>query len=222
MKTQIIYVLLTIIISIFSISCSNSSDEELQPSLSSDNITLSEGESTTIIITNGTVIYAKASDEIVSIKVNKNNILITAIKAGETTITISTGRHKLICSVTVTKNSYNPEADDDKPAENTELLNSTSRMTSSSISITYDTPGIIFSIENDNHISIYDLNTDNRVDFSFIGEKALGELKQPRLTINDNIVSITNARIEQLTADGMWILLTTIDGDHIWLVITDI
>ena len=95
MKTTIICVLITILFSITSISCSNSSDEELQPSLSSNNVTLSEGASTTITLTNGTIIYAKASDEIVSIKVDKNNIQITAIKAGETTITISTGRHKL-------------------------------------------------------------------------------------------------------------------------------
>ncbi len=222
MKTTIICVLITILFSITSISCSNSSDEELQPSLSSNNVTLSEGASTTITLTNGTIIYAKATDEIVSIKVDKNNIQITAIKAGETTITISTGRHKLTCAVTITKRDNNPETDEEKPYDTTELQNSTSRLISSSFSITYDTPGIIFSIENDNHITIYDLNTDNRIDFSIIGEKALGELNQPRLTINDNIVSITNARIEQLTADGMWILLTTIEGDHIWLVITDI
>ncbi|MBR6639756.1 MAG: hypothetical protein IKL35_05260 [Muribaculaceae bacterium] len=221
--------LITILLVLFSlviVSCSSDNKGGV-PSLSQEEIAITVGEHTTIIVNNAENVSASVSSSVVSVNVTDNYIGITALKAGECDVRITADGHRLQCSVVVVDDSQQEE-EQEKPEEpekeydfSAELQDATSRYVSSELTITYGV-GVLFSVENGNNISILDFDTGDNVDFRFEGNVAKGDLSNPQLKVNDNSIEITQAKVEQLNATGMWIHITTATNEHITLVITDL
>lgn len=218
-----------IVVYVFLCSCSNS-ENDLVPSLSHDAVSLEVGDSKVITVANAANVSATSASSIISLSVTGNQITITALKMGETTIRVSADGTRLQCKVTVVGNgSGEPENPDEPEIPNNddysyekELQDATSRYVSSEFALKYDDIGVVFMVENGNKITIQHLDNGDIVNFEFDGNVALGVLNNPQLSVNNNVVEIKQAEIKQLNDLGMWILITTISNEHITIVLTDI
>ena len=161
----------------------------------------------------------------VSVNVTDNYITITALKAGECNVRITADGHRLQCRVIVVDNSTPEEDDSSEPEDeydfSAELQDATSRYVSSELEITYGV-GVLFSVENGNNVSILNLDTGDNINFRFEGNIAMGVLSNPQLKVQGNVIELTQAKVEQLNASGMWIHITTATNEHITLVVTDL
>jgi hypothetical protein len=218
--------ILLVLYALLIVSCS-SDNKEIVPSLSQETIAMTIGEHKTVIVNNADNVSASVNSSVVSVNVTDNYITITALKAGECNVRITADGHRLQCRVVVVDDSQQEE-EQEKPEEpeneydfSVELQDATSRYVSSELAITYGV-GVFFSVENGNNVSILNLDTGDNVNFRFDGNVAMGVLSNPQLKVNDRIIELTQAKVEQLNATGMWIHITTSNNEHITLVITDL
>jgi hypothetical protein len=218
--------ILLVLFALVIVSC-GSDNKEIVPSLSQETIAMTVGEHTIVIVNNAENVSASVSSSVVSVNVTDNCIGITALKAGECDVRITADGHRLQCCVVVVEDSQQEE-EQEKPEEpeneydfSVELQDATSRYVSSELAITYGV-GVFFSVENGNNVSILNLDTGDNVNFRFDGNVAMGVLSNPQLKVNDRIIELTQAKVEQLNATGMWIHITTSNNEHITLVITDL
>lgn len=203
------------------VSCNKEDDEKgiLRPTLSATDIELQVGESAVISVLNadGDIAAEAENNEIIDIFVSGEDITVTALKTGETVINITAGLRQLQCMVVVTL-SEQSEYDFEK-----EYQDKTSRYVSPTMSLRYDTPGIIFSITENRKIEIIDLSSDCKVKFAgnmpFQGE---GIIENVTLEENGEKIDIAIAEIKRISATEIWLLITTPTADNIILVLADI
>lgn len=203
------------------VSCNKEDDEKgiLRPTLSATDIELQVGESAVVSVLNadGDIVTEAENDEIVDIFVSGEDITVTALKTGETVINITVGMRQLQCRVVVAL-SEQSEYDFEK-----EYKDKTSRYVSPTMSLRYDTPGIIFSISDNSKIEIIDLSSGCKVKFigneTFQGE---GIIENVTLEENGERVDIATAEIKRISDTEIWLLITTPTADNIILVLTDI
>lgn len=218
--------ILLVLFALVIVSC-GSDNKEIVPSLSQEEVTMTVGEHTIVIVNNADNVSASVSSSVVSVNVTDNSIGITALKAGECDVRITADGHRLQCCVVVVEDSQQEE-EQEKPEEpekeydfSSELQDATSRYVSSELVITYGV-GILFSVEYGNNVSILNLDTGDNVNFRFDGNVAMDILSNPQLKVNDSLIELTQAKVEQLNATGMWIHITTTTNEHITLVVTDL
>ncbi len=217
MKIHICILILLLVL----MSCNKEDDEKgiLRPTLSATNVELQVGESAVITVLNadGDIIAEAENNEVVDIFVSGEDITVTALRTGETVINITAGLRQLQCRVVVAL-SEQSEYDFEK-----EYQDKTSRYVSPTISLRYDTPGIIFSITENRKIEIIDLSSDCKVKFAgnmpFQGE---GIIENVTLEENGEKIDIATAEIKRISATEIWLLITTPTADNIILVLTDI
>ena len=216
--------ILLVLFALVIVSC-GSDNKEIVPSLSQETIAMTVGEHKTVIVNNADNVSASVSSSVVSVNVIDNSIGITALKAGECDVRITADGHRLQCRVIVVDNSTPEEDDSSEPEEDydfsAELQDATSRYVSSEMEITYGV-GVLFSVENGNNVSILNLDTGDNINFRFDGNVAMGVLSNPQLKVQGNVIELTQAKVEQLNASGMWIHITTATNEHITLVVTDL
>ena len=216
--------ILLVLYALLIVSCS-SDNKEIVPSLSQEEVAMIVGNQTIITVNNADNVSASVSSSVVSINVTDNYITITALKAGECNVRITADGHRLQCRVIVVDNSTPEEDDSSEPEEDydfsAELQDATSRYVSSELEITYGV-GVLFSVENGNNVSILNLDTGDNINFRFEGNIAMGVLSNPQLKVQGNVIELTQAKVEQLNASGMWIHITTATNEHITLVVTDL
>ena len=216
--------ILLVLYALLIVSCS-SDNKEIVPSLSQETIAMTVGEHKTVIVNNADNVSASVNSSVVSVNVTDNYITITALKAGECNVRITADGHRLQCRVIVVDNSTPEEDDSSEPEEDydfsAELQDATSRYVSTELEITYGV-GVLFSVENGNNVSILNLDTGDNVNFRFDGNVAMGVLSNPQLKVQGNVIELTQAKVEQLYASGMWIHITTATNEHITLVVTDL
>ena len=216
--------ILLVLYALLIVSCS-SDNKEIVPSLSQETIAMTIGEHKTVIVNNADNVSASVNSSVVSVNVTDNYITITALKAGECNVRITADGHRLQCRVIVVDNSTPEEDDSSEPEEDydfsAELQDATSRYVSSELEIIYGV-GVLFSVENGNNVSILNLDTGDNVNFRFEGNIAMGVLSNPQLKVQGNVIELTQAKVEQLNASGMWIHITTATNEHITLVVTDL
>lgn len=216
--------ILLVLFALVIVSC-GSDNKEIVPSLSQEEVAMTVGECSTVIVNNAENVSASVSSSVVSVNVTDNYMGITALKAGECNVRITADGHRLQCRVVVVDDSQPEEEEQEEPKEeydfSAEKQDATSRYVSSELMITYGV-GVLFSVENGNNISILDLDTGDSVNFRFEGNVAMGVLSNPQLKVNDSLIEITQAKVEQLNATGMWIHITTATNEHITLVVTDL
>lgn len=217
MKVHIYILTLLLVIA----SCNKEDDEKgiLRPTLSATDIELQVGECAVVAVLNadGDIVAEAENNEIVDVFVSGSDITITALKTGETKINITAGMRQLQCRVVVTL-SEQSEYDFEK-----EYQDKTSRYVSPTMSLRYDTLGIIFSIVENRKIEIIDLSSDCKVMFvgnsPFQGE---GIIQNVTLEENGEKIDIATAEIKRISATEIWLLITTPTADNIILVLTDI
>ena len=216
--------ILLVLYALLIVSCS-SDNKEIVPSLSQEEVAMIVGNQTIITVNNADNVSASVSSSVVSINVTDNYITITALKAGECNVRITADGHRLQCRVIVVDNSTPEEDDSSEPEEDydfsAELQDATSRYVSSELEIIYGV-GVLFSVENGNNVSILNLDTGDNINFRFDGNVAMGVLSNPQLKVQGNVIELTQAKVEQLNASGMWIHITTATNEHITLVVTDL
>lgn len=216
--------ILLVLFALVIVSC-GSDNKEIVPSLSQETIAMTVGEHKTVIVNNANNVSASVNSSVVSVNVTDNYITITALKAGECNVRITADGHRLQCRVIVVDNSTPEEDDSSEPEEDydfsAELQDATSRYVSSELEITYGV-GVLFSVENGNNVSILNLDTGDNINFRFDGNVAKGVLSNPQLKVQGNVIELTQAKVEQLNASGMWIHITTATNEHITLVVTDL
>lgn len=216
--------ILLVLFALVIVSC-GSDNKEIVPSLSQETIAMTVGEHKTVIVNNADNVSASVNSSVVSVNVTDNYITITALKAGECDVRITADGHRLQCRVIVVDNSTPEEDDSSEPEEDydfsAELQDATSRYVSSEMEITYGV-GVLFSVENGNNVSILNLDTGDNINFRFDGNVAMGVLSNPQLKVQGNVIELTQAKVEQLNASGMWIHITTATNEHITLVVTDL
>lgn len=216
--------ILLVLFALVIVSC-GSDNKEIVPSLSQETIAMTVGEHKTVIVNNADNVSASVNSSVVSVNVTDNYITITALKAGECNVRITADGHRLQCRVIVVDNSTPEEDDSSEPEEDydfsAELQDATSRYVSTELEITYGV-GVLFSVENGNNVSILNLDTGDNVNFRFDGNVAMGVLSNPQLKVQGNVIELTQAKVEQLYASGMWIHITTATNEHITLVVTDL
>lgn len=212
-----IYILILLLVLV---SCNKEDDEKgiLRPTLSATDIELQVGESAVITVHNadGNIIAKAENDEIVDIFVSGEDITIMALKTGESVINITAGLRQLQCRVVVTL-SEQSEYDFEK-----EYKDKTSRYISPTMSLRYDTPGIIFSITDNSKIEIIDLSSGCKV--KFIGNEAFqgeGIIENATLEENGEKIDIAIAEIKRISDTEIWLLITTSTANNIILVLTD-
>ena len=216
--------ILLVLYALLIVSCS-SDNKEIVPSLSQEEVAMIVGNQTIITVNNADNVSASVSSSVVSVNVIDNSIGITALKAGECNVRITADGHRLQCRVIVVDNSTPEEDDSSEPEEDydfsAELQDATSRYVSTELEIIYGV-GVLFSVENGNNVSILNLDTGDNVNFRFEGNIAMGVLSNPQLKVQGNVIELTQAKVEQLNASGMWIHITTATNEHITLVVTDL
>ena len=216
--------ILLVLFALVIVSC-GSDNKEIVPSLSQETIAMTVGEHKTVIVNNADNVSASVNSSVVSVNVTDNYITITALKAGECNVRITADGHRLQCRVIVVDNSTPEEDDSSEPEEDydfsAELQDATSRYVSSELEIIYGV-GVLFSVENGNNVSILNLDTGDNINFRFDGNVAMGVLSNPQLKVQGNVIELTQAKVEQLNASGMWIHITTATNEHITLVVTDL
>ena len=216
--------ILLVLFALVIVSC-GSDNKEIVPSLSQETIAMTVGEHKTVIVNNADNVSASVNSSVVSVNVTDNYITITALKAGECNVRITADGHRLQCRVIVVDNSTPEEDDSSEPEDeydfSAELQDATSRYVSSELEITYGV-GVLFSVENGNNVSILNLDTGDNINFRFEGNIAMGVLSNPQLKVQGNVIELTQAKVEQLNASGMWIHITTATNEHITLVVTDL
>lgn len=216
--------ILLVLYALLIVSCS-SDNKEIVPSLSQEEVAMTVGNQTIITVNNADNVSASVSSSVVSVNVIDNSIGITALKAGECNVRITADGHRLQCRVIVVDNSTPEEDDSSEPEEDydfsAELQDATSRYVSTELEIIYGV-GVLFSVENGNNVSILNLDTGDNVNFRFEGNIAMGVLSNPQLKVQGNVIELTQAKVEQLNASGMWIHITTATNEHITLVVTDL
>ena len=216
--------ILLVLYALLIVSCS-SDNKEIVPSLSQETIAMTVGEHKTVIVNNADNVSASVNSSVVSVNVTDNYITITALKAGECNVRITADGHRLQCRVIVVDNSTPEEDDSSEPEEDydfsAELQDATSRYVSTELEIIYGV-GVLFSVENGNNVSILNLDTGDNINFRFEGNIAMGVLSNPQLKVQGNVIELTQAKVEQLNASGMWIHITTATNEHITLVVTDL
>ena len=216
--------ILLVLYALLIVSCS-SDNKEIVPSLSQEEVAMIVGKQTIITVNNADNVSASVSSSVVSVNVTDNYITITALKAGECNVRITADGHRLQCRVIVVDNSTPEEDDSSEPEEDydfsAELQDATSRYVSSELEIIYGV-GVLFSVENGNNVSILNLDTGDNINFRFDGNVAMGVLSNPQLKVQGNVIELTQAKVEQLNASGMWIHITTATNEHITLVVTDL
>ena len=221
--SRLINILLVLYALLF-VSCS-SDNKEIVPSLSQEEVAMIVGNQTIITVNNADNVSASVNSSVVSVNVTDNYITITALKAGECNVRITADGHRLQCRVIVVDNSTPEEDDSSEPEEDydfsAELQDATSRYVSSELEIIYGV-GVLFSVENGNNVSILNLDTGDNINFRFEGNIAMGVLSNPQLKVQGNVIELTQAKVEQLNASGMWIHITTATNEHITLVVTDL
>lgn len=216
--------ILLVLYALLIVSCS-SDNKEIVPSLSQEEVAMIVGNQTIITVNNADNVSASVNSSVVSVNVTDNYITITALKAGECNVRITADGHRLQCRVIVVDNSTPEEDDSSEPEEDydfsAELQDATSRYVSSELEIIYGV-GVLFSVENGNNVSILNLDTGDNINFRFEGNIAMGVLSNPQLKVQGNVIELTQAKVEQLNASGMWIHITTATNEHITLVVTDL
>ena len=216
--------ILLVLYALLIVSCS-SDNKEIVPSLSQETIAMTIGEHKTVIVNNADNVSASVNSSVVSVNVTDNYITITALKAGECNVRITADGHRLQCRVIVVDNSTPEEDDSSEPEEDydfsAELQDATSRYVSTELEIIYGV-GVLFSVENGNNVSILNLDTRDNINFRFEGNIAMGVLSNPQLKVQGNVIELTQAKVEQLNASGMWIHITTATNEHITLVVADL
>lgn len=213
---------------VFLCSCSNS-ENDLVPSLSHDVVSIEVGASKVITVANATNVSVTSASSLISLAVTGNQITITALKVGETTIRVNADGTRLQCKVTVVggggdepENPDEPETpNNDDYSYEKELQDATSRYISDDISLKYDQSGVVFAVESNGFIA-FSLDYDERVCLTFDGDVAVGALNNPHLTVNDVDVEVSEARIEQINEHGTWIHIIATTQEHIVFVVTDI
>lgn len=218
--------ILLVLYALLIVSCS-SDNKEIVPSLSQEEVAMIVGNQTIITVNNADNVSASVNSSVVSVNVTDNYITITALKAGECNVRITADGHRLQCRVVVVDDSQQEE-EQEKPEEpeedydfSAELQDATSRYVSTELEIIYGV-GVLFSVENGNNVSILNLDTGDNVNFRFEGNIAMGVLSNPQLKVQGNVIELTQAKVEQLNASGMWIHITTATNEHITLVVTDL
>ena len=216
--------ILLVLYALLIVSCS-SDNKEIVPSLSQETIAMTIGEHKTVIVNNADNVSASVNSSVVSVNVTDNYITITALKAGECNVRITADGHRLQCRVIVVDNSTPEEDDSSEPEEDydfsAELQDATSRYVSTELEIIYGV-GVVFSVENGNNVSILNLDTGDNINFRFEGNIAMGVLSNPQLKVQGNVIELTQAKVEQLNATGMWIHITTATNEHVILVVSDL
>lgn len=213
----------------------NDSGRELMPSLSREAISMTTGCQETITVNDAKRVSASTQSDIISLSTRGNNITITAISAGDAVVRVVADGKVLQCAVTVTgssddnENTSNPEDSDDPDAEDgdgysfaDELLDNRSRFVSKQVTLQYGREGVMVATENGNKIMFSDL--DNGDSAVFVSEKVdeAGICQNATLTVNGMAVDIKEAKVERCDADGCWIHITAVNGEHLVLVVSDL
>lgn len=103
------------------------------------------------------------------------------------------------------------------------LKDATSRIESTMLTLRYGEPGVMVSVDNGINYEFRDISTGHYAVLTADGEVEEGEMKNALLEVDGGNVVLSNACIEQVNSQGVWIHLTTSrDSEHIVIVVTDI
>ncbi len=187
-------------------SCRQGSTNDVYdiPTLSTENVIMSPGETRRITVLNADKITVRPSSEIVATTVSGMDIDITARSPGNTSIHVTADRTALKCSVTVIDQSA---ATDGENAP--QLFDNTCRFESKDLILRYSTPGTIVATE-ETTVTFRSLNTGDHI------------VSTPEtLTINDRIIESTRT-IEKTVCDTVWYSHTVdrkstrLNSSHSW------
>lgn len=216
MRRALSHIIIIMVIALF-IACQNEDGpiQSPRPSIDKTSLSLKLGERDTLIVSNADNIIATPSSDIVEVEIKGCQIIVSAIKVGNTTISITANQHSLSCAVTVTAEPTSTNEFED------ELNDNRSKYTSPTLSMYYDTPGTMFSAADDNTIEVRNLTTGDHIKFH-TPQMTIGELANMTLVVNNEPITLISARLERDDDFGTWINLTAIDGSKIVLVVSDI
>lgn len=190
-----------------------------RPSLSATSLSLEVGDSAILHVANADTIYLATTNapNVVSIRIEGVDIIVKALAVGEAKINVGVSGARLMCGVEVYEKT---SIKDDFSAE---LNDNRCRFVSPTLAIYYDTPGTIFSVEDNRTIEIRDLSTGDYVKFDMgITILAQGPLENASLWINEQKINVNYASLEKYTAEGdMWIHIIDQYGNDMALVVTD-
>ena len=194
--------------------------ERLRPLLNETTIELEEGDSTILEVINAqNISHIEISDStVIGAKIKGVNIVVVGLCKGSAILTVVVDDIRLNCDVKVIARE-SPQYDFSQ-----ELEDDRARFVSQSLSMYYDTPGIMFSISNDNVVGVRNLSTGDVVEFYLnCSTLSQGNLPNAKLVVNGDEVTLQRATLELLSSDGsMWCHLVDENGGHIALVVTDL
>lgn len=192
---------------------------QLRPSLSDSVLNISVGDSAVLRVLNVDTILSVTTNmpEIISHEISDTIITVKALSEGEATVIVNTIGARLRCDVFV---SAKPISSYDFSKE---LQNALCRYVSHSLSMSFDTPGTIFSIKESGVIEVRSLITGDNILFSpGMDELTEGLLPNATLQVNGNYIEIQEVILEKVAPDNsMWLNLLDAKGNRIVLVVTD-
>lgn len=103
-----------------------------------------------------------------------------------------------------------------------ELSDATSRIESVGLTLRYGEPGVMVSADDGINYELRDISTGHYALLTADGEPKEGRMTNASLEIDGSKIVLSDARIEQVNAQGVWVHLTTSrDNEHIVVVVTD-
>lgn len=206
MKKKHLYIILFLITVSHLSACSSGDTREItRPTLSETSVTMEIGKPHIIKVYNAEKISASDPANLLHLEVNGNEILLTAHKAGTTSIRIDADNSALTCRVEIT-HPLNPD-----PGNDEWLNNHSTRFESKKLTMNYSTPGTVVSC------------SDNIFEFISLtnGDKIISTPNS--LTVNDKILSTTNRKTVKHEGNTLWLTHTAdSDSETIKIVINDL
>lgn len=153
MKTLNTYIIASVfaIVAIFC-SCKDSVDNDYHISLSSAEMNINVGESATITVSTKSTFETYLDENIALCKVSGNELHITAVSVGSTTLRVSNNHSRALCKITVTNASGGNDSSDssEKTAEDLTI-----RCITPGDSLNAESIGILYSKSTDSNFSKY-------------------------------------------------------------------
>ncbi len=170
-----------------------------------------------------------SSPDFVEVGIDGCSLEIKALSSGDGEIWVSADNKRVRCRITVIDVSLPgepPVPDDDIAAE---LADISMRVSVGRQVIGYSTPGNMFIISADRkQLDVVSLSTGSEIRFGcdnlLLGDDAVGmdnpvDVSHPVLMVDGVGKPVSEARIMQHTADGVWIRVVTEEGAAIWIVL---
>lgn len=225
-------ILLPVLVSMALAGCDkHGANEEgaLRPVFETVHVNINVGEVFINKVLNAGEVSLVSSPDFVEVGIDGCSLEIRALSSGDGEIWVSADNKRVRCRITVIDASLPgepPVPDDDIAAE---LADISMRVSVGRQVIGYSTPGNMFIISADRkQLDVVSLSTGSEIRFGcdnlLLGDDAVGmdnpvDVSHPVLMVDGVGKPVSEARIMQHTADGVWIRVVTEEGAAIWIVL---